>query len=80
MQNPAKNSLGIAAAFFLCSLAGPLTAFAAGPATVNLGTAGNYVILSKTLITTTGATARFSYSTEMPTQRQFSLLTTVWHT
>ncbi|MEX0919085.1 MAG: ice-binding family protein [Candidatus Paceibacterota bacterium] len=32
------------------------TAYAAGPAAVNLGTAGNYVILSKTGISTTGTT------------------------
>ena len=33
------------------------TVSAAGPAIVNLGSAGNFVILSKTAITTTGATA-----------------------
>ena len=32
------------------------TAFAAGPAAVNLGSAGNFVILSKTGISTTGTT------------------------
>lgn len=39
------------------SLTGPLTVLAASPATVNLGTAGSYVILTKTGISTTGATA-----------------------
>ncbi len=34
-------------------LTGPIAAFAAGPATVNLLSAGNYVILAKTAITTT---------------------------
>lgn len=36
---------------------GPVTARAAGHATVNLGSAGNFVILSKAGISTTGATA-----------------------
>jgi hypothetical protein len=35
---------------------GPAAGAAAGPAAVNLGTAGNYVILSKAGISTTGAT------------------------
>src|ERR1035437_4794225 len=34
----------------------PFVALAAGPAAVNLGTAGNFVILSKTGISTTGTT------------------------
>ncbi len=42
---------------FGLSLAGPLSALAAGPALVNLGTAGNFVILAKTGISTTGSTA-----------------------
>ncbi|MHB1769919.1 MAG: ice-binding family protein [Minisyncoccota bacterium] len=42
---------------FGLSLAGPLVALAAGPALVNLGTAGNFVILAKTGISTTGSTA-----------------------
>jgi hypothetical protein len=37
-------------------LSGSLVAFAAGPAAVNLGSAGNFVILAKTGISTTGAT------------------------
>jgi len=37
-------------------LTSPIAAFAAGPTPVNLGTAGNFVILSKTGITTTGVT------------------------
>jgi len=36
---------------------GPIAAFAAGPATVNLGSAGNFVILAKTGISTTGSTS-----------------------
>ncbi|MHB8710561.1 MAG: ice-binding family protein [Minisyncoccota bacterium] len=44
-------------ASFILALAGPLFVLAAGPAAVNLGTAGNFVILSKTGISTTGATA-----------------------
>jgi hypothetical protein len=39
------------------SLLVPLSAFAAGPATVTLGAAGNYTILAKTGISTTGTTA-----------------------
>lgn len=40
-----------------CSLALPLAALAASPATVTLGTAGDFVILTKTGISTTGTTA-----------------------
>lgn len=36
---------------------GSITSFAAGPAAVNLGTAGNFAILSKTGISTTGVTS-----------------------
>jgi len=39
--------------FFILGLIGPVATFAAGPATVNLLSAGNYVILAKTAITTT---------------------------
>ena len=39
------------------SLVVPLAALAAGPAAVNLGTAGNYAILAKTGVSTTGATS-----------------------
>lgn len=43
----------------LCALAltGPVTALAAGPSAINLGTAGTFVILAKTGISTTGSTA-----------------------
>ena len=44
------------AALALLSVGGASTSFAASPATVNLGTAGNYVILSKAGISTTGTT------------------------
>ena len=58
MKKINKNLITIA---FVASLAigltGSLSALAAGPATVNLGTAGNFVILSQTGITTTGVTA-----------------------
>jgi len=40
----------------MLGLSGPIAAFAAGPATVNLGTAGNFAILSKAGISTTGVT------------------------
>jgi hypothetical protein len=42
---------------FAFGLFGAMTALAAGPAVVNLGTAGNFVILAKTGISTTGATS-----------------------
>ena len=52
------DKLSIAAVFvFMFGFLAPTFAFAAGPATVVLGAAGNYVILSKTAITTTGVTA-----------------------
>jgi hypothetical protein len=47
----------VLAAAVTFSLTGPITALAAGPARVNLGTAGNFVILSKSGISTTGVTA-----------------------
>jgi len=53
-----KNS--IANVFVLSlvfALVGPIAALAAGPAAVNLGTAGNFVILSKTGISATGSTS-----------------------
>lgn len=53
-----KNSTAkTLAVFFAFGFVLPLTAFAAGPATVNLGAAGNFVILAKTGISTTGTTA-----------------------
>src|ERR1700675_3535674 len=36
---------------------GPVALLAAGPAGINLGTAGNFVILAKTGVSTTGTTA-----------------------
>jgi hypothetical protein len=46
--------IGIAAAG--CANSGASAALAAGPASVDLGTAGNYVLLSKAGISTTGTT------------------------
>jgi len=43
--------------FILLGLTGPLFALAAGPAPVSLGSAGGFVLLSKTGISTTGATS-----------------------
>jgi len=54
--NKFSRVLAASAAFVVLSLAGASAAFAASPAPVNLGTAGNFVILSKTGITTTGTT------------------------
>lgn len=50
-----KGALALVATFVLLSF-GTSAVLAAGPAAVNLGTAGNYVILSQSGITTTGTT------------------------
>ncbi|EKD23778.1 MAG: hypothetical protein ACD_81C00184G0001 [uncultured bacterium] len=50
-----KKSIIIASIAFLATV-GPVTAFAAGPAPVDLGSAGSFVILGKTGISTTGTT------------------------
>lgn len=42
---------------FVAGLAAPVSVFAAGPSAVNLGSAGNFVILAKTGVSTTGTTA-----------------------
>lgn len=51
-----KNSIGALVIYLTLGLTGQV-AFAAGPAAVNLGTAGNFAILSKTGISTTGMTS-----------------------
>jgi hypothetical protein len=48
--------LAVVATFVLLSLAGTSAALGASPAPVDLGTAGNFVILSKAGISTTGTT------------------------
>ncbi len=58
MKNFTMSSMLTAlATFILVAFTAPVAVLAAGPATVNLGAAGNYVIISKTAITTTGVTA-----------------------
>jgi hypothetical protein len=58
MKSLNKNSTAtVLAACLLFGLIGPVAALAAGPAPVNLGTAGNFVILAKTGISTTGPTS-----------------------
>lgn len=52
-----KVSVFAFAVSFFVGFSGPTALFAAGPAAVNLGTAGNFTILSKTGISTTGATS-----------------------
>ncbi len=53
-----RNSVLVAVAASLAiGLAGPAMALAAGPASVNLGSAGNFAILAKTGISTTGLTS-----------------------
>lgn len=60
MKNFSKNSAVIMAVLVVSlvfGLMGPNTTRAAGPAAVDLLSAGNFVILGKTAITTTGATS-----------------------
>ena len=60
MKKINKNSIAIitvAVVSLALSLTGAFVAFAASPTAVKLGTAGNFVILSKAGISTTGATA-----------------------
>lgn len=58
MKKNLKNlAINTAVVFFVFGLVGPIAVLAAGPGAVNLGTAGNFVILSKTGISTTGSTA-----------------------
>lgn len=56
-MNKKSSRIVFVGVLVVLGLAGPMSVFAAGPATVNLGTAGNFVILSKTGISTTGATS-----------------------
>lgn len=51
------GTLGVLALSLALGLVGPFAALAAGPGAVNLGTAGNFVVLAKTGVTTTGVTA-----------------------
>ena len=50
-------SLVVLVVAFIFGLTGPITTLAAETATVNLGTAGNFVILTKTGLSTTGSTS-----------------------
>lgn len=52
-----KKSLVVLALAFIVVLSGPIATFAGSLATVNLGTASNFVILAKTGISTTGVTS-----------------------
>src|SRR3989338_934165 len=54
-----RNSLAIVvlAVSFVFGLTSPIAVLAAGPAAVNLGVAGNFVILAKTGVSTTGSTS-----------------------
>jgi len=53
-----KNSIVTAVVVSLVlGLAAPIAALAAGPAAVNLGSAGNFTVLAKTGISTTGSTS-----------------------
>lgn len=57
MKKLTKLSLILLVAPFVSVLGGSVAAFAAGPAAVNLGTAGNFAILAKTGVSTTGSTS-----------------------
>lgn len=57
MKNFHTHSIGAGLALMSLLLLMPLAAFAASPAAVNLGTAGNFVLLAKTGISTTGSTS-----------------------
>jgi hypothetical protein len=58
MKKLNKHSVATAVAVsFILSLTGPIAVLAASPALVNLGSAGNFVILAKTGISSTGTTA-----------------------
>ncbi|MFA6447286.1 MAG: ice-binding family protein [Patescibacteria group bacterium] len=57
MKTLESVSVGIAVLSFVFALTGPMAALAAGPAAVDLGTAGNFVILTKSGISTTGVTS-----------------------
>jgi len=52
-----KKWIVIFVSFLVFGFTSPIAIFAASPSMVNLGTAGNFVVLSKTLITTTGTTS-----------------------
>jgi hypothetical protein len=52
-----KVSIGVLAIMFSLGLSGPTAVLAAGPTLVNLGTSGNFAILAKTGISTTGLTS-----------------------
>ena len=58
MKKLNKNSIvKICIVSLVCVLVAPIAVLASGPAAVNLGTASNYAILSKTGISTTGSTS-----------------------
>jgi len=52
-----KNLIAAVVVSLVFGVAGPITALAAGPSAINLGSAGNFAILAKTEITTTGHTS-----------------------
>lgn len=57
MRNFNKNSIATALVFSFAFVISPTVILAASPASVNLGTAGNFAILTKTGVSTTGSTA-----------------------
>lgn len=56
MKKKVSISLLVGLAVVAINLVSPLSALAAGPATINLGSAANFVILAKSGISTTGTT------------------------
>jgi peptidoglycan hydrolase-like protein with peptidoglycan-binding domain len=57
MKKINKTVLAFLSMFFIASFIGVTTLFAASPTTVNLGSAGNFTILAKTGVSTTGTTS-----------------------
>ncbi|OJI07863.1 hypothetical protein BK004_00250 [bacterium CG10_46_32] len=57
MEKINKILIVAALAVFLVFVVSPIATFAAGPAAVNLGSAGDFVVLAKSGISTTGSTS-----------------------
>lgn len=57
MKKLNSKSIATIVSVFALALAGPIVALAAGPSPVNLLSAGNFVVLAETAITTTGVTS-----------------------
>ncbi len=56
MTKMTRNSMAVLVSIYVFFMLGHMTVLAASPAVVNLGTAGNFVVLSKSGVSTTGTT------------------------